>query len=123
MTFPLYDVTKWQKYGHARSSLQQDSAPGALYGLGTVPQPPSLPPPLAAGVHSSPVLSIHTQGAAGERAPPTPERNVHKFWNLKPWRGYLTFGSLEPVSTVKTPVHVLYSSVERAGFAGAGGNI
>ncbi|KAK1900965.1 Unconventional myosin-If, partial [Dissostichus eleginoides] len=59
--------------------------------------PPSLPPSSStAGVHSSPVLSIHTQGAAGERAPPTPERNVPKFWNLKPWRGYLTFGSLEP---------------------------
>lgn len=55
-------------------------------------------------LHSSPLRSIHTQGAAGERAEPLCDQcgNVHKFWNLKPWRGYLPEGSLEPVSTAKT---------------------
>lgn len=66
------------------------------------------PPPslllLEPELHSSPLRSIHTQGAAGERADPLCDQcgNVHKFWNLKPWRGYLPQGSLEPVSTAKT---------------------
>lgn len=69
--------------------------------------PPSLPPSLLLlepELHSSPLRSIHTQGAAGERADPLCDQcgNVHKFWNLKPWRGYLPQGSLEPVSTAKT---------------------
>lgn len=72
-------------------------------------------------LHSSPLLSIHTQGAAGERAPPLRDQrgNVSKFWNLKPWRGYLAEGSLESVSTEKTPAPC-FCRVEGAGF---GGNI
>lgn len=68
---------------------------------------PSLRPSLLLEpeLHSSPLRSIHTQGAAGERAEPLRDQcgNVPKFWNLKPWRGYLPRGSPEPVSSPKTP--------------------
>lgn len=102
---------------------EHDSAPGrppwergstAATG-GASSFPPSLPPSVPAcllepELHSSPVLlSIHTEGAAGERAPPLrqlPQWNDPKFWNLngrEPWRGYLPGGSPEAVSSEKTP--------------------
>lgn len=77
---------------------------------------PSLPPGLREpGLHSSPCHSRAGSRRRENTAAPRPEWNVPKFWNLKPWRGYLPEGSLEPVSTQKTLERRFYRG-EDAGF-------
>lgn len=95
---------------------QHESARGALYGLGVVLQQQStssLPPPsLSPGAGVAFLSSPHHSHAGSRRrestAAPRPEWNAPKFWNLKPWRGYLPEGSLESVSTLKTPAKAFF---------------
>lgn len=85
-----------------------------------------LPPPSPLPRSLSPVagvtfLSFPPHSHAGSRrrdstAAPRPEWNVLKFWNLKTWRGYLPEGSLESVSTPKTPAQAFSSPFGRRGF-------
>lgn len=59
-------------------------------------------PPIVVAFLSFPPHS-HAGSHRRERtAAPRPVWNARKFWNLKPWRGYLPGGSPESVSSPKT---------------------
>lgn len=67
--------------------------------------PPSLSPslpPVGVAFLSSPPHSHAGSRRRESTAAPRPVWNAPKFWNLKPWRGYLPGGSPESVSNPKT---------------------
>ncbi|KAG7493674.1 hypothetical protein JOB18_014425 [Solea senegalensis] len=75
------------------------------------PPPPSLPPPPRSGAAF--LSSLHSHAGSCRRENTSThsatrvENYVPKFWNLKPWRGYLVPGSPESGSLL-TPLWMMY---------------
>lgn len=127
----MWEPCDMAKETHPSMNVKGDAAVTARVGAGApskgpvgwwgwrAPPPPSLPPPPGAGVAflSYPPRS-HVGSRRGEStAALWPERNVPKFWNLKPWRGYQASGSPEPVSTDKLRREAFPVFMEGAGIA------